>query len=298
MGNLTQHFPFVVPLIKMLPNWLATKLSPVLAIFYDEQKAITAQIHALQASPKTDDPSAIHPTIFHSILSSSLSASQKTVPRLSQEAQVVVGAGTTTTAWTLTIAIYYLLSNPTILRTLKSELATLPDTTPLSTLEALPYLTGVIQESLRLSYGVSHRLQRISPNEIMTFIDRSTGKTWVIPRGTPVGMTSLHIHHDESIFTDSYAFLPERWIENPRLDKYLITFSKGSRKCVGVDLAYAELRLLLAAIFKRFGGGEVKGEEGNLQLFETEERDVLIAEDQFLPKPWKGSKGVRILVTE
>jgi cytochrome P450 len=52
-------------------------------------------------------------------------------------------------------------------------------------------------------------------------------------------MTSVHIHHNEDIFPDSYTFKPERWLEKrpdgaPPLDRYLTSFSKGSRQCVGM----------------------------------------------------------------
>jgi cytochrome P450 len=45
------------------------------------------------------------------------------------------------------------------------------------------------------------------------------------------------MHHNESIFPDSYKFLPERWLdmtERKKLDKYMVSFSKGSRSCVGM----------------------------------------------------------------
>jgi cytochrome P450 len=52
-------------------------------------------------------------------------------------------------------------------------------------------------------------------------------------------MTSLLIHHNEEIFPKSYKFKPERWLEKrpegaPPLDRYLVSFSKGSRACLGV----------------------------------------------------------------
>lgn len=46
------------------------------------------------------------------------------------------------------------------------------------------------------------------------------------------------MHHDESIFPDSYTFKPERWVdpaERKRLEKYLVAFSKGSRQCIGMQ---------------------------------------------------------------
>lgn len=123
----------------------------------------------------------------------------------------------------------------------------------LPVLERLPYLNGVVQKALRLSYGVA---SRISPEKSMLFCDDSnSGKQWFIPPNTPVSMTSVLIHQDESIYPDARSFVPERWIQNPRLDRYLVFFSEGSRQCLGINLAYAEVYLCLAAVFTRFGSG-------------------------------------------
>ena len=206
----------------------------------------------------------------------------------------------------LSVATYHLIVNSRILTKLKSELkSAIPDpsaSTPLEVLENLPYLVAVVQEALRLGDGVTTRLQRVSPEKPIFFIDRSgSGKEYLIPPQTPVGMTSILIHHDESIFPDARFFIPERWIENPRLGRFLVAFSKGSRQCLGINLAYAEIYLCLAAIFRRFGsGGEdgVRGEddEGVLELFETNLNDVETAADLFVPAPAEGSKGIRIKV--
>lgn len=39
------------------------------------------------------------------------------------------------------------------------------------------------------------------------------GVAHVIPRGTPVSMSSSILHHDEGVFSDSERFLPERWLD-------------------------------------------------------------------------------------
>jgi cytochrome P450 len=166
----------------------------------------------------------------------------------------------------------------------------------LAALEQLPYLTGCVQESIRLSYGVSTRLQRIAPDETLVFNDGK--KDWLIPPSTPVGMTSVLVHHDESIFPDSKKFLPERWIGHPNLDKYLLSFSKGTRMCIGINLAYAELYLALARMFRAYGSKDVRseGDAGYFELFETTTEDVELAKDVFIPVARDGSKGVRIMV--
>ena len=217
----------------------------------------------------------------------------------------MVGAGTVTTACALSVATYHLLTSSRTLEKLKAELSGAipnPNTAAsLPVLEQLPYLNAVVQEAFRLSYGVSTRLQRISPDKAMLFTDTRNGKKWIIPPGTPVGMTSVHIHEDQSIFPDFSVFRPERWLENPHLDKFLLSFSKGSRQCLGINLAYAEMYVCLSNIFRRFGSGGEKGfrlesDEGVLELWETDLTDVEIKGDGFVPLMKEGSKGVRIKV--
>ena len=244
--------------------------------------------------------------IFHEILQSNLPDSDKTVSHLSDEALALSGAGTLTSSRVLSVATYHLIANPRILTKLKAELkSAIPDpnaSVPIELLENLPYLVAVTQEALRLGDGLATRLQRVSPEKPMLFIHRSgSGKEYLIPPQTPVGMTSILIHHDESIFPDARSFIPERWIENRRLSRFLVAFSKGSRQCLGINLAYAEIYLCLATIFRRYGsGGEdgVRGEddEGVLELFETGLKDVETAADLFVPAPVEGSKGIRIKV--
>lgn len=234
------------------------------------------------------------------MLTSDLPPEEKSTARLCGDGQVTVIAGTLTTAWALALAVFYMLSQPDDLRRLKDELQTaIPDVSqkvPLAVLEQLPFLTACIQESLRLSYGVSCRLQRICPNESLLFND---GKMdWHIPAGTPVSMTSVLMHHNPTIFPDSHKFSPNRWLENPHLDKYLVAFSKGSRQCVGINLAYAEMYIILARIFRIYGSKDVHGKDdlGYLELFKTTSRDVEIVSDLFVPHPAPDSEGIRIRV--
>lgn len=267
----------------------------------------TQIVHVL-SQPNRNYQELAHPVLFHEILDSKLADSEKTIPRLREEAFQLVGAGIITTAWTLSVATFHLLANPRILRKLKEDLTSaIPDpsvSVPLEVLEGLPYLVAIVQEALRLSYGVSSRLQRVSPDKPLIFFDRlGGGKEWVIPPGTPVSMTSTLIHHDESIFPNPRSFNPERWIENPRLDRFMVSFSKGSRMCAGINLAYAEVYLGLAALFRRFGsagedGVRSHGDEGVLELFETGLDDVEIHSDSFIPIAKWGSKGVRIKVKD
>jgi len=67
-------------------------------------------------------------------------------------------------------------------------------TTNLRQLEQMPYLMVVMYESLRIFYGNSRRLQRIFPARVLQY------KDVVIPPGTPVSMSTIHVHDNERIF--------------------------------------------------------------------------------------------------
>ncbi|EXJ81909.1 hypothetical protein A1O1_07976 [Capronia coronata CBS 617.96] len=301
LGQIAKNMYWFFWLILHIPDWLARRLDA-----NGESSCpmwlgdINTQIENIRSGLNSSHKTASHPTIFHEILYSSLPEVEKRTSRLADEGATVVSAGTVTTAWTLPVTVFHLLSNPDVLRKLKTELYdAIPvptKSTPLPVLEQLPYLTGVIQEGLRLSYGICTRLERIAPDETLTFKDGD--KVWTVPPGTPVSMTSVLIHQNPDIFPQPFEYRPERWVENPRLDKYLVAFSKGKMQCLGINLAYAELYVMLAKLFRIYGSQDVKfdGDVGRLELFETTLKDVQIAEDRFIPLPHRDSKGVRIVV--
>lgn len=191
------------------------------------------------------------PTIFGELLNSDLPPEEKTVVRLVDEAASVLGGGTDTVSWTLSVMTYYLLTRPDIMSKLTEELrAAVKD--PLSlpswtTLEQLPYFGAVMQEGLRLSYGISARSARAATEEDLVYRGEWTPKgssdavkvEHVIPRGYGIGMSNVMVHHDETLFPDPYSFVPERWLDdsmqrNRELERYLLSFSKGSRMCPGM----------------------------------------------------------------
>jgi cytochrome P450 len=143
-----------------------------------------------------------------------------------------VAAGLITTSWALSVASFHIINDAQISRKLKEELVA-AGSTPTTTLdwhklEQLPYLNGCVHEAVRLAHGITTRSPRLAPD-----IELKYG-SWVIPRSTPVSMTNVDILMNENIFPNPKAFIPERWIKNPNLDRYFVSFSKGSRACLGI----------------------------------------------------------------
>jgi len=67
-----------------------------------------------------------------------------------------------------------------------------------------------------------------------------------------------------------------------------VAFMKGSRTCVGMHLAHAQLHIVLANVFRRC----------ELELYETEWRDVGFVRDMFVPMPASDGRGLRVLVKD
>jgi cytochrome P450 len=135
----------------------------------------------------------------------------------------------------------------------KSQLPTL------AVLENLPYLNATITETLRHTYGVVSRLPRIHVDEVVQLRSKLQGSEetgedieYVVPPGYPISMTSVHVHMNPSLFPNPQAFEPERWLDaqgrrRKDLDKYILSFSKGSRQCLGMKYVLSlQFSLLLS----------------------------------------------------
>lgn len=341
-GKVFQHFPFLVPLLASIPPSMLAAISPFYRTFLHLRHCITAQIYEIEKSVNSEKEKHAHldiphPTIFHSFVNTeALPPVEKSVPRIAQEGHVIVQAGTVTTSWVLTIATFHLLNqHTTALAKLRKELReAIPDandSVPLAQLERLPYLRAVIKESMRLSIGASGRITRTAPDETLRFkpsklclqiypnmTAAEREKEWLLPPGTEVSMTSYQTTTNPEIFPDPFAFVPERWLgkENElRLEKYMAVFGYGARQCLGMQLAHAEMYLMVSKLWRVWEAGsqvgldidvgdegkEKEGKErdrqtvGRMRLAEgVTSRDVEMAEDWFIPVVYKGSKGVRV----
>ncbi|KAL7957986.1 putative cytochrome P450 [Trichoderma compactum] len=290
LAHFSLQFPMVYIVLGLCPRSLMKILTPNIYKMFELQKDLQGKIKNILDGHEKNRANSGHPTIFNELLQSNLPPQEKTVRRLGSEAQQMIGAGVETVAWALTTTVFHLLNNPSKLQKLRDELEkAIPDPAVLPNslvLEKLPYLTACAKEGVRLSTGVSVRLPRVSPKKPIKY------RNWVIPPGTPVSMTTLDVLRDEEIFTDPTSFIPERWLDNPKtsrgdsLSRYYVPFGKGPRMCIGINLAYVELHVALAMLFRRF----------KFELYETDISDVEIAHDFFVPQPKLDTKGMRVKV--
>ena len=106
-------------------------------------------------------------------------------------------------------------------------------------------------------------------------------------------MTFSDILFDADVFPEPDKFDPSRWLDTAehgdRLERYQVGFGKGSRMCVGMNLAYAEVYFVVAVILYRF----------DLELYDFQyERDLKTVRDAFISLPSKESKGVTVKLRE
>ncbi|KAK1144850.1 hypothetical protein N8T08_004863 [Aspergillus melleus] len=288
--HLVTQFPWVATVFNALPEKVAEAMQPGLKSVNHYNKEMRNQIADILDSRATSKASD-RKTVFNALLESDLPPQEVTLNRLQHEAITVIGAGFETTKYALTVASFHIINTPSIYLRLRRELdAAIPDPNhipSLSELEKLPYLTACIQECVRLSYGVSQRASRVSDHITLTY------KSYVIPPGTIISMDNYSVSHDESIFPDSYTFRPERWLGDPlapdgrKLTRYLVSFGRGTRSCLGINLAYAEMYIAMANIYRNF----------EFELFETDRSAVDCYRDMFLPHGKPGTQGVRVRVS-
>ena len=102
-----------------------------------------------------------------------------------------------------------------------------------------------------------------------------------------MSMTTLCIHTNEVIYPDPWRFDPNRWLgaEGRDRQKYQYGFGRGARRCLGIELAAAELYLAIAALARY-----------DMKLFETDISDVEFRHDFQVAHPKLDSKGIRAII--
>jgi len=218
--------------------------------------------------------------------------------RLALEATGLIGAAIETTAWALSFITFKLYENKELFQKLRAELLKeAPDSQipSLAKLEALPYFSALVTEALRATGGPVSRLPRIYSDDPTVLRSTHNGKPveYTVPPKTVLSMSSTFIHNNPELFPEPHEFKPERWLDESGkrkrdMEKYLMHFSRGTRGCVGLNLATAEIYMGIAALVLQVGD--------HLELHETDARDVKTVYDNFAPRPYKGSQGIRVVL--
>ncbi|KAI0120912.1 cytochrome P450 [Hypoxylon sp. NC0597] len=251
----TKHVRWFGPALRAMPiEWAmkgADEGTKSFLRYLQQSEQDTRDILAAATSSSLDNKA--QSTMVHEIVHSSLPPAEKSLDHVLEEVATVTGAGFETTANTLRLILFHVYTNDEILQRLRKELASVStgssEPIALKDLEQLSYLTATLMEGMRLSPAVASRAARITDKDLFY------GK-WRIPAGTPVGMTTLLLHTDEKLYPEPMRFNPDRWMDSAArgpADKVVYApFSRGTRICLGMHLAWAEMYLLLSALVQRF----------------------------------------------
>ncbi|XP_060173379.1 cytochrome P450 81Q32-like [Lycium barbarum] len=164
---------------------------------------------------------------------------------------VMLTAGTDTTAGTLEWALSLLLNNPKTLKKAQNEIDThIGESSRLlddSDLAELPYLHGIINETLRMCPAAPILVPHESSDECVVGGFR-------VPRGTMLLVNLWAIQNDAKLWEDPNEFKPERFIDfkGQRDGFRLIPFGYGRRGCPGENLAMHVAGLALGSLIQCF----------------------------------------------
>ncbi|KAL0573599.1 hypothetical protein V5O48_008358 [Marasmius crinis-equi] len=261
---IQKHFPFLMRLPDLLPRWMVVRVIPGFAVFEEHKAAFKEQIEQYRLGTGANGEDMGTRTVFHYLLEQQQQAQDGAITdeSLVEEAYTLIGAGSDTVANALTVGINAGLRDPEIKKRLVKELKnSWPDRNEkfeYTELEKLPYLTAFIKESLRCSYGVVSPLPRVvGPGD-----SKIAGFT--VPSKTIVATSCAFLHQNPQAFENPTEFRPERWLQPDARDlesRYLVAFSRGIRMCLGLNLAWAELYLVLGNMFRKLDMTVVGGRD-------------------------------------
>ncbi|ODM18784.1 hypothetical protein SI65_05401 [Aspergillus cristatus] len=175
-------------------------------------------------------------------------------------ANVLIIGGSETTATLLSGITYWLLRTPDAMRKVTEEVRSIMKTEREITFHNtanLPYMLACLNEALRIYPPVASGLQRMTIPPGLTQISG-----YQIPPGTKVSVHQTAAYRSPLNFHTPDHFIPERWLPETKDDPYssfyndkrsvLQPFSVGPRNCIGKNLAYNEMRVILARVLWNF----------------------------------------------
>ncbi|KAK8092313.1 uncharacterized protein PG998_014996 [Apiospora kogelbergensis] len=173
-----------------------------------------------------------------------------TPEQIFENSNVLIIAGSETTATVMSFATYLLASHPHVMARATEEVRAAFRTESdidLLNVQSLRYLLAVLDEAMRMYPAVPGSQPRITPPEGQVICGD------FVPKNTLLGIWQGAIFRYPGNFALPDEFISERWLgEDPRFagdkNEAFEPFSYGSRNCIGKNLAYSEMRMILARL--------------------------------------------------
>jgi cytochrome P450 len=161
--------------------------------------------------------------------------SPMTAHELRDELMTLLDAGHETTASTLAWTFQRLVRIPEVLARHHDEVAGS---------DGDAYITATVQEALRR--------RPVLPNAAPRLVKRPLEVGgWSYPTDVCLVPNAYLLHHDPEIYSDPYAFRPERFLDDPPGTYTWIPFGGGRRRCIGASFAMLEMKIVIRSILER-----------------------------------------------
>ncbi|KAK8112892.1 trichothecene c-15 hydroxylase [Apiospora sp. TS-2023a] len=244
-GVNANRYPFVAPLLQALvPAEVKSK--------WAEHRDLSTRSLRKRLDTDTDRPDFVDKMLN----ARGTKGGEMTFEEMASHCSVLIIAGSETTATLLSGATYLLATHPEILAKLTAEVrGAFPteDDISIAGTSSLPYLLAVLDESLRIYPPVPGGSPRKIAKGGDVIIDH------FVPEDTVVEIWQWAVYNNPTIISQPESFIPERWLGDPRFKTDRLDavqpFSTGPRNCIGKNLAYAEMRMILARIIWNFDLG-------------------------------------------
>ncbi|KAH7041423.1 cytochrome P450 [Microdochium trichocladiopsis] len=173
--------------------------------------------------------------------------------KIAANAGILIIAGSETTATLLSGVTYYLMQDPEVLRKVTDEVRSSyqsEDEINFTSVNELTYMLACLNEALRCYPPVATGLPRVVPAGGATISEH------FVPEGTVVSAHHWAMYHNEKYFKKPFEYRPERFLGDEEfaddVREVLQPFHVGPRNCIGRNLAYVEMRTILARILYNF----------------------------------------------
>jgi cytochrome P450 len=219
------------------------------------------------------------------------------IAELNSECELLVLAGSDTTATVISALLFYLIRNKHVQEKLANEILTTfssyDDIKAGTKLLSCRYLTAFLQEGMRMAppFG-ANAIREVLQGGI-------TVQGRYLPKGTRVSTATWAMQYNSTYFPEPTQFCPERWIVGEQgsteesvalAESAFCAFSTGPRGCVGRNMAWLEMRIVLAKLVWRFevrqhpsggnlgGGNPSSGEWGRKCEDQYQTWDISVAD--------------------
>ncbi|KAI1371314.1 cytochrome P450 [Hypoxylon crocopeplum] len=243
-----------------LPGWIYGQVSYWAAIYNDARVQVAASYNIVEEfAARVVDKSIAEekgePKTYQGRLLKAGTSREETIAQVKD----VMYAGTDATGMVISVLCFYLGRCYDKYERVRKEVLENPD----ADAQSLPYLSGIVKESLRLSMVNPIRLPRVVSSGGLEVADLA------LPAGTRVGLGAYMLHHNPGVFPNPREFLPERWLEpSPNMMRDSFSFGAGSRQCIARNLASAEIWWTAEALIR---SGVLEGLKSVQDKIETRE---------------------------